>query len=142
MAKFDSEFFGLVFQGFRHPENSRPKFTSRIVGIPLQCHFIEPKIYSRRFSPYGGDKNISEELKKAVAVSEEKIQQRSRRRGQFSSSRFPCRKVPQTFAGIAFRAAGKSGNHFPAASKFAGKPFQQGISDSHSLLEFSENRTS
>ena len=35
----------------------------------------------------------SEELKKAVAVSEEKIQQRSRRRGQFSSSRFPCRKM-------------------------------------------------
>ena len=32
----------------------------------------------------------------------------------------------------------KSENHFPAASKFAGKPFQQGISDSHSLLEFSE----
>ena len=44
----------------------------------------------------------------------------------------------QTLAGIAFRAAGKSGNHFPAASKFAGNPFQQGISDSHSLLEFSE----
>ena len=37
---------------------------------------------------------ISEELKKAVAVSEEKIQQRSRRRGRFSSSCFPCRKVP------------------------------------------------
>ena len=46
----------------------------------------------------------------------------------------------QTLAGIAFRAAGKSENHFPAASKFAGKPFQQGISDSHSLLEFSEIR--
>ena len=42
----------------------------------------------------------------------------------------------QTLAGIAFRAAGKSGNNFPAASKFAGKPFQQGVSDSHSLLEF------
>ena len=34
----------------------------------------------------------------------------------------------QTLAGIAFRAAGKSGKNFPAASKFAGKPFQQGIS--------------
>ena len=43
-------------------------------------------------------------------------------------------------AGIAFgSAAGKSGNNFPAASKFAGKPFQQGISDSHSLLELSES---
>ena len=39
---------------------------------------------------------------------------------------------------IAFRAAGKSGKNFPAASKFAGKPFQQGSSDSHSLLEFSD----
>ena len=27
---------------------------------------------------------------------------------------------------------------FPAASKFAGNLFQQGISDSHSLFEFSE----
>ena len=44
----------------------------------------------------------------------------------------------QTLAAIALRAAGKSETHFPAASKFAGKPFQQGISDSHSLLEFSE----
>ena len=41
----------------------------------------------------------SEELKKAVAVSEEKSQQRSRRRGQFSSSRFPCRKVPKPWQG-------------------------------------------
>ena len=42
----------------------------------------------------------------------------------------------QTLAGIAFGAAGKSVKNFPAASKFAGKLFQQGISDSHSLLEF------
>ena len=45
----------------------------------------------------------------------------------------------QTLAGIAFRVAGKSANNFPAASKFAGKLFQQGISDSHSLLEFSDS---
>ena len=44
----------------------------------------------------------------------------------------------QTLAGIAFRAAGKSVKNFPAASKFAGKLLQQAISDSHSLLEFSE----
>ena len=37
-----------------------------------------------------------------------------------------------------FRAAGKSVKNLPAASKFAGKLFQQGISDSHSLLEFSD----
>ena len=44
----------------------------------------------------------------------------------------------QTLAGPAFRAAGKSAKNFPAASKFAGKLFEQGISDSHSLLEFSD----
>ena len=53
---------------------------------------------------------------------------------------FSLPESAQTLAGIACRAAGKSGKNFPAASKFAGKPFQQGISDSHSLLEFSENQ--
>ena len=37
----------------------------------------------------------SEKLKKAVAVSDDKIQQGSRRRGRFSSSHFRCRKVPK-----------------------------------------------
>ena len=46
----------------------------------------------------------------------------------------------QTLPGIAFRAAGKSVNNFPAASKLAGKLFQQGIADSHSLLELSDMR--
>ena len=41
-----------------------------------------------------------------------------------------------TLAAIACRAAGKLGNKFPAALNFAGKPFQRGILDSHSLLEF------
>ena len=44
----------------------------------------------------------------------------------------------QTLAGIAFCAAGKLVSNLPAASKFAGKLFQQRISDSHSLLEFSD----
>ena len=44
----------------------------------------------------------------------------------------------QTLAGIAFRAAGKLVKNFPAASKFAGNLFQHRISDSHSLLEFSD----
>ena len=64
MANFDSEFFGLVFPGFQAtPKNSRPKFTSRIVGIPLQFHFLEPKIYSRRFSAYGGDRDLKNHVK-------------------------------------------------------------------------------
>ena len=62
----------------------------------------------------------------AVVVSEEKIQQRSCRRGHFCSSRF---------------RAGKSVRNFPAASKFARKLLQQGILDSDSLLEFSESNT-
>ena len=73
---------------------------------------------------------------------------RSRRRKSSSipagAANFPAAvSLPesvQTLAGIALHAAGKSGNHFPAASKFAGKPSQQGISDSHSLLEFSDFR--
>ena len=39
---------------------------------------------------------------------------------------FSLPESAQTLAGIAFRAVGKSGRNFPAASKFAGKPFQQG----------------
>ena len=81
--------------------------------------------------------SFSEKLKKAVAVSEEKIQERSRRRRQFSSSRFLARKYPN-LAGMAFGAAGKSVKNYPAASRFAGKLFQRGISDSHSLLELSD----
>ena len=45
----------------------------------------------------------------------------------------------QTLAGIAVGAAGKSVKNFPAASKFVGKHFHQGISDSNSLLEFSDS---
>ena len=38
------------------------------------------------------------------------------------------------------RAAGKSVKSFPAAPKFASKLFHQRVSDSHSLLEFSDPR--
>ena len=66
MANFDSIFFGLVFPGFQATQkihDSRPKFMSRIVGIPLQFHFLEPKIYSRRFSAYGGVQKIHPSLR-------------------------------------------------------------------------------
>ena len=57
--------------------------------------------------------------------------------GPIFQHQFSLPENAQTLAGIAFRAARKSMNNFPA-SKFAGKLFQHGISDSHSLLEFSE----
>ena len=60
IANFDSEFFGLVFPGFQATKKIHAqKFTSGIVGIPLQFHVLEPKIYSLRFSAYGGDQDFS-----------------------------------------------------------------------------------
>ena len=52
-----------------------------------------------------------------MAVSEEKIQQRSPKAGPIFQQAFSLPENAQTLAGIAFRAAGKSGNNFPAASK-------------------------
>ena len=69
---------------------------------------------------------ISEELKEAVAVSEEKSSSVPAGAANFPAA-VSLPESAQTLAGIAFRAAGKSENHFPAASKFAGKPFQQVI---------------
>ena len=40
------------------PENSHPKFTSKIVGTPLQLQIFEPEFTSRRFSAYGGVQNF------------------------------------------------------------------------------------
>ena len=52
---FILEFVGLFFPGLQAPpKNSRPKFAPKLVGIPLQFHFLEPKIESRRFSACGG----------------------------------------------------------------------------------------
>ena len=45
----------------------------------------------------------------------------------------------QTLAEIAFRAARKSVKNVPAASKFAGKPFQQGISTATAFSSFPRN---
>ena len=57
---------------------------------------------SSSHSPVLFSESIIQKLKKAVAVSEENIQQHSRRRGQFSSSRVPCRKVPKPWQGLHF----------------------------------------
>ena len=119
MANFDSEFFGLVFPGFQatqkiHAQNSRPELSASLSNFT----FLNPKFIHGDFlltgetkrclsRPFGflqgipcfflcflGGVFLSEELKKAVAVSEEKIQQRSRRRGQFSS----CQRIGEEFS--------------------------------------------
>ena len=81
----------------------------------------------------------SEKLKRAVEVSKENPGTFPKA-GPIFQQPFSLPENAQTLAGIAFRAAGKLVNHFPAASKFAGRFFQQGISDSHSLLEFSDRK--
>ena len=64
-ADFNGDFFfffrkivGPVFPGFQAPPSPKEKFTPEItpnhVGIPIQFHFLEPKMFSRRFSAYGG----------------------------------------------------------------------------------------
>ena len=61
-ANFHSEIFAQIFQtvvspGFQatgwHPKQSRPKFTLKLVGIPLQFHIFGPKNVSRRLSADG-----------------------------------------------------------------------------------------
>ena len=64
MANLFCKVFGLVFQCSGPPPPTqkkkwRPKFTPKLVGIPLQFHFLEPKMFSRRFSAYGGDQQIN-----------------------------------------------------------------------------------
>ena len=82
----------------------------------------------------------SDKLKKAVAVSEEEIQECSRNKaGPIFQQPFALPENAQTLAGIAFRATRRSVNDFPAASRFA-RSFPAGNLDSHSLLEFSDGR--
>ena len=69
----------------------------------------------------------SEKLKKAVTVSEERNPGAFPKAGPIFQQPFSLPESAQTLAGIASSAAGKSGKNFPAASKFAGKPFQQGL---------------
>ena len=71
----------------------------------------------------GGVALDSEELKKAVAVSEEKIQQRSRRRGRFSSSRFPCRKKCPNLGRDSISCCRKIGEEFSSSVEICRKTF-------------------
>ena len=59
MANFDSEFFGLVFPVLQatqkiHAQNSRSELPAFLPNFT----FLNPKIYSRRFSAYGGDQQF------------------------------------------------------------------------------------
>ena len=51
---------------------------------------------------------------------------------------FSLPESAQTLPGIAFRAAGKSGKNFQQRRNLPENLFQQGISDSYSLFEFSD----
>ena len=59
---------------------------------------------------------------------------------EFPAAVFLAGKCPNLGRDSILCAAGKLVSNFPAASKCAGKLFQQRILDSHSLLEFSECR--
>ena len=126
----------------------RPNFLAGYPGMFAGISWGRPKIGEKLclcsiFGPYsivGTDIPadiwglIWEELKKAVCSL------RGENPGAFPKA-WPIFQQPfslpenaQTLAGIAFRAAGKSVSNYPAASKLAGKLFQQRISDSHGLL--------
>ena len=63
LSEFNDELFprifGLVFPGSQTPpkQNSRPKFTPRSVGILLQFHFSNPKMFHADFLLAGDTKN-------------------------------------------------------------------------------------
>ena len=56
MANFDRGFFGLFFPGLQAPPK---KFTPKLVDIPLQFHFLEPKMFlTPIFCFWGGDQDV------------------------------------------------------------------------------------
>ena len=59
MAKFDSEFFSLVFPRFQatqkiHAQNSRPELSAFLSDFT----FLNPKFIHGDFLAYGGDQNF------------------------------------------------------------------------------------
>ena len=61
LGGFCAIFFCLVSAGFQHPppQNSSPKFTPKIVSIPLQFHIFEPKIFHADFLLTGETKKCT-----------------------------------------------------------------------------------
>ena len=70
-----------------------------------------------------------------MAVLEEKIQELS---GPIVQQPFPLSENAQALAGTACCAAAESRGQIFQQRRNCRKPFQQGISDSHRLLEFSD----
>ena len=62
---------------------------------PEEHTYRTPKVPQSSGKPLGARTCLLIRLKKAVAVSDKKIQERSRRQGRFSSSHFPCREMPK-----------------------------------------------
>ena len=78
----------------------------------------------------------SETLNKAVEVSEAKIQERSRRRGRFSGSHFPCRKKSPNLGRDSISCCRKIGEEFSAVpEKFSSKEFRTATAFSSFLFQ-------
>ena len=73
----------------------------------------------------------SEKLKRAAPWSQWRKSMRTmtvhKAGGRFFSSHFPCWNVSKPWHGLHSAMPDNRGKNFPAASKFAQKPFQQGI---------------
>ena len=121
--------------GRRGPKNKRKQVRANVDR--RQQTLPPPSIVVSYTPPFAVLLN-SEKLKKAVVGLEDKIQERSRRRGRFCSNHFSCWKVPKAWQGLHFALLQKRGIMFQQRGHLPKKTFQQGISDSHSLLEFSD----
>ena len=53
-----ANFSALLFQGFRPPKEFTPKIHVQNCQHSSPFHVLEPKIYSQRFSAYGGDQHL------------------------------------------------------------------------------------
>ena len=79
---FPQIFRPCFLPGFQaRPKNSHPKFTPRIVGIPLQFHFLEPNCFFHADFLLTGEINIfpeQEEKRRKTKKSEDKQKKREK----------------------------------------------------------------
>ena len=112
----------------QHHFLSRCTYLALFAGICLatdsNTHTQERPQYKRMYirkSPGIRNAFISEKFKKAVAVSEEKIQEHWWRRGRFSSGHFPCRKMPKPLQGQHIVCRRKVGAEFSSSVEICWK---------------------